>query len=135
MAKPKQGTTTYLLTMSDDTLRKVTVPDTWKVTFGPLVPGSKGIEGMNGRAGICLRFYEDKDKQRAVFTDVKSFRDTSIAIEERVTRTQQETYTKDTPEGAKQVIVEGHVHEWRNPDAPGKASAEFLKLPEGTKRA
>ncbi len=58
-----------------------------------------------------------------------------IPIEERITKTQQETFTKQTPKGAKNVIVEGHVHEWINPDSPSETPAEFLKLPHEAKRA
>jgi len=124
---------TYLLTMKDGTLKKVTVPPTWKVTFGPIVPGAKS-GGYTGTEGLALRFYEGEEKQRAVFTGVVDFRDMSIQIEERVTKTQQETFTKETPQGARNVVVEGHIHEWVNPDKPVSTPQEFLRLPEGTKK-
>lgn len=108
--------TTYLLTMKDGTRRKVTVPSAWKVTFGPLVPGSKDTT-LNSSGATSLRFW-DKANQKAVFVGVESFRDMSIAIEEEVVKRQEETFFKDTPAGRKAVVVEGSVREWRNPDQP-----------------
>lgn len=117
------ATITYLLTMKDGSEKKVTVPAAWKVTFGALYPGREANHSKTG-----LRFYSSGNKQHAVFTDVESFRDTGIAIEEKRTKTQQETFYKDTPEGKKSYIVEGKVSEWVNPDAPQKTT-EMPKLP------
>ena len=117
---------TYILTMRDGCTKKVTVPEEWKVTFGPLFPGSRGESG--GRVGI--RFYEGKEKQRAVFVDVVEFRDESIPILEKVSRTQAKRMRKDTPDGAKDVIVEARMTEWRDPDGDYLPDNEFLALPE-----
>jgi len=108
---------TYLLNMKNGTQQKVTIPATWKVTFGPLSPGSKD-HSVNSSGATSLRFYSSNDRQRACFTGVESFRDMSIAIEEKVTKTQEETFFKDTPGGRKSVVVEGRVSQWRNPDEP-----------------
>lgn len=110
--------TTFLLTMKDGTLKKVTVPSDWKVTFGPLCPGSKGE--TNGYGSTSLRFYTGKDKQKAVFTQVESFRDMDIEIEERVTTTRKETYIKQGDDQGEAVVVDHNVHEWINPDSPPK---------------
>ena len=72
-------TTTYLIEKGNEKLR-ITVPKDWKVTFGPIVPGGQR-RGYDGSAPNCLRFYESNDKQRAIFTGVTSFRDTSIPVE------------------------------------------------------
>jgi hypothetical protein len=55
------------------------VPTSYKVTFGAVVPGAKA-SGYSG-GGWGLRIWEATDKQRAVFTDVVSFRDLSIPVE------------------------------------------------------
>lgn len=115
--------TTYLLLMRDNTKKKVTVPTKWKVTFGPLVPGSKD-GGLNSSGATSLRFY-DGTNQKAVFTGVESFRDMSIGIEEEVVKEQEETLFKETPEGRKSFIVQGRVKEWINPDAPRPANSEM----------
>ena len=115
----KVGFTTYLLEMSDHTQRKITIPSPWKVTFGPLMPGSRSLQENSGGA-TALRVYEGTI-QRAAITNVKAFRDMSIVIEERITKTEQETYVKDTPTGAKAVVVEAVVHHWQNPDAPQRS--------------
>lgn len=59
--------------------KRVTIPETWKVTFGSVVPGKAAV-------AYGLRLWESDDKQRAVFTDVASFRDISVEIEVQVVR-------------------------------------------------
>lgn len=109
----KEETTTYLLYMKDGSQKKVTVPSSWKVTFGALYPGKEANHGKTG-----LRFYSGTNKQHAVFTEVESFRDASIKFEERVTTSKEETFYKGDGEQRKAVVVEGQVHEWINPDEP-----------------
>lgn len=74
---PEDSTTdseirTYEIKQGNERFR-IDVPANWKVTFGPLSPGSKF-----GGGGYALRLYESETKQRAVFVDVSSFRDLSI---------------------------------------------------------
>lgn len=59
--------------------QRITVPAEYKVTFGAVVPGAKAT-GYGG-GGWGLRIWESTDKQRAVFSDVISFRDLSIPVE------------------------------------------------------
>jgi hypothetical protein len=77
-----------------------------------------------------LRFYEALNKQRAVITEVVSFRDMSIKVEEKRTTVKQQTLHKNTPRGDKAVVVEGRVEEWVDPDAPQQDSgnSEFFRL-------
>lgn len=63
--------TTYEIETSRGNYR-ITIPSTWKVTYGPVSPG-KYTEGGN-----ALRIYEDDKRQRAMFTNVTSFRDMSL---------------------------------------------------------
>lgn len=107
---------TYILTCANGTIRKVTVPSTWKLTFGPTVPYAPK-EGYRTDRGYSLRFYEGaKENLRAVFSDVVAFRDDSIGILERKTEVQKKVIKKQTPQGAKDVVVEARVTEWSNPD-------------------
>lgn len=122
MATKKPSLTTYILELRGGNLRKVTVPSNWKVTFGPLVPYTKH---GGGEAHPALRFYESKEKQRAIFTDVVSFRDESIPIQERITKVKQKRHRHATPEGERDVIVEARITEWRNPDDPQDPDGEF----------
>lgn len=62
--------------MSGKELR-VSIPEGWKITFGPLVPGM----GQSGT--LAFRVYETKEKQRLLLTDVTSFRDETVLIESR----------------------------------------------------
>lgn len=118
--------TTYIVQRKGGKDQKITVPSSWKVTFGPLVPGSKNFS--EGATTPCLRFYESQNQQRAVITDVISFRDASIAVEEKRVSVKQQTLHKQTGGGMKDVIVEGRVEEWVNPDAPQQGAPEFFKL-------
>ena len=59
---------------------RIKVPADWKVTFGAACPG--GRYAADPHNGLCLRFYEAKDKQRAVFQNVIWFRDESLEIKE-----------------------------------------------------
>ncbi len=125
MKKPS-GNTTYLLELKGGERQKITVPSAWKVTFGLFAPGSQDNRGRS-----ALRFYEgSKENQRAVFCDVESFRDMSIAIEVEITKTQDETLSKETPEGLKHFVVSATVKEWRNPDQSVAPAQEFTSLPK-----
>ena len=122
------STTTYMLEMKDGGCRKLTVPSSWRVTFGSPAPGTKGGGGYNDQTKMAFRLYEGQS-QRACVMDVTAFRDTSIEIEELVTETKTERVRRQTPEGEKDFLVEANIKEWRNPDEPRKAPAEFLALP------
>lgn len=122
----------YILELSNGNLRRIKIPADWKVTYGPVAPPRKG----NSRNGFApsdhsgwthaLRVYEGA-QQRAIYTDVVSFRDESIPTEERVTEVKQQVLRKQTPAGMKDVIVEGRVTEWRDPMAPmSKDDRKFL---------
>lgn len=117
---------TYFVERTGGNDQRVTVPASWKVTFGPLNPGSKN---QGGSGSPALRFYEALNKQRMVITGVVSFRDTSIKIEEKRTQVKQQTLHKRTNGGDKAVVVEGRVEEWVNPDAPQQDDgSEFFRL-------
>jgi hypothetical protein len=126
-AAPKENMTTYLLNMKDGTRQKITCPTEWTVTFGPLTPGTK--DSNNGHFGIALRI-RDGQRQKAVFTGVESFRDMSMAIETEVTKTKEETFYRDEDGEKKQVIVQGAIKEWTNPDAPGVREVPTSNMPK-----
>ena len=113
---------TYLLEMYDGSKRKITVPASWKVTFGPAAvhrtapSGNKAFSGIANKMPMAIRFYESKDQQRAIFTDVVNFRDMSIPIlEERVeVKTKKGTLSVD---GAnRNVSMNATIKQWLNPD-------------------
>lgn len=113
--KVSTGNTTYLLIMKDGSKQKITCPTKWTLTFGPLCPGTKEF---NGSSQTSLRI-RDGQHQKAVFTGVESFRDMSMGIEQEVNQTKEETFFREDEAGQKkQVIVQGTVKEWVNPDAP-----------------
>lgn len=121
---------TYILDMADGTQKKVTVPDTWKVTFGPLVPGSKD-GNYNSRGGLALRFYETKDQQRAVFMDVKCFRDADIPVMEKVVKVQEKRVAQDNDGRMKHYTVRAEETSWRPADEDKEPDPGFMQLPTG----
>jgi hypothetical protein len=122
---------TYICDLANGGQRKLTVPSNWKATFGATVPWSeKGRMNISGERGCAFRLYEgNKTNLRMMFTDVVAFRDASIVLEEKVTKTQQQTVRKQTAAGAKDFVVEAKFTQWVDPDKPVTPDKEFLTLP------
>jgi hypothetical protein len=83
---------TYEIRMQGDRFR-IDIPANFKVTFGSLTPGSKYGGAM------ALRVYESETKQRAVFTDVVSFRDLSIPVRKYVKNTKSRAESERDSKG------------------------------------
>lgn len=115
MAKD-EGKKTYILTLRNGELRKVTVPANWKLTFGPTVPYAGKATGYDH--GTALRFYEGSSKEnlRAAFTDVMAFRDAAMEVQERKTEIKQEVVAMQSEGGSKSAVVEARITTWVNPD-------------------
>jgi hypothetical protein len=94
---PAEPQTQYLIERGTEKL-KITVPSSWKVTFGPIVPGKSDNRRGYGayEAPNCLRFYESNDKQRAIFTGVTGFRDLSIKVEKMIVEIAKVSESKKT---------------------------------------
>lgn len=123
-------TKTILMNLKDGSKRKIIIPKDWKVTFGTLIPGGK--TEVNPERGLALRVYSGstKEQQHAVFTDVVSFRDMSIVIEEEKIETKDQTAYVEVPgEGRQAVNVEAKIRTWVNPDDPQAPRKEFVNLP------
>ena len=136
MAKNKANEKTYILELQNGNIRKVSVPPTWKLTFGPTIPYSGKYTGTSN--GTALRFYEgNKDNLRAVFTDVKAFRDESIDVMERRTEIQRKVVQQNNEGGVHNVEIAAHITQWVNPDDDSvenqtkPASAPFVALLQG----
>lgn len=108
---------TYIITHEDGTRRKITVPESWKVTFGPASRGERKNNTHNLKMPMALRFYESDTKQRAIFTDVVSFRDASIKIEEEKVRVEEKDGFTECEGVRKRTTFQATVKEWINPDA------------------
>lgn len=127
MATPKkvaekiEKTKTYIMRLTNGEVRKVTVPETWRVTFGATIPYAKGDQYGRTAAlekGYSVRIYSDAKKTNleAVFGDVRDFRKADIAVEERVTERQSKTIYEDVPgQGRKGYEVEACVSRWCDP--------------------
>lgn len=132
--KPSTETKTFILELKDGNVRKLTIPASYKLTFGQLVPHT--LRDTNGRTSqVALRIYEgSKENLRAVMTDVVAIRDASIEVTERRTTIQRQAAQKQTAHGMKDVVVEARVTEWINPDAQPDDSQpnEFLKITDAS---
>jgi hypothetical protein len=125
---------TYLLELTGGRQRRITIPASWKVTFGPMVAGIRKDNSSAGQA--CFRLYETKEKQRACFTDVNSFRELGdIEIEEKVVQKKRQHLGKEGPKGFKNAIAEVKIEKWIDPDAPeddDETEADYLLLKEAS---
>jgi hypothetical protein len=108
--------TTYLIEFKNGKRQKVTVPSDWKVTFGPAAVGINKKDGPFQKMPLALRFYENDTKQRAIFTDVVYFRDTSIKIEEEHVDVQQKAGFVECEGKRKQVDFQATTKQWVDPD-------------------
>lgn len=125
------GDKEYLLELKNGQQRRLKVPASWKITFGPTVPFErKQGRGFNEDNGIwALRLY-DGTALRAIFTDVRMFRDLSIAVAEKRIRTKRQVMEKESRKGGKAVVAEARIEEWVDPDAPesGVPEEDYLRL-------
>ena len=108
----------YIIEKTNGEKFKVTVPDTWKVTFGPAVVGNRVKPGPQyaGKMPMALRFYENETKQRAIFTDIASFRDMSIPIEVEKVKVQEKDGYMECDGVRKRTTFQAKVKDWINPD-------------------
>ena len=111
--------TTYLIEFRNGTRQRITVPSAWKVTFGPAARGNNGGPNFKEKMTmpLALRFYEAETKQRAIFTDVASFRDMSIQIEEERQNVQEKDGYMECEGKKKRVSFHATMREWVDPDA------------------
>lgn len=112
---PEQEMKTYLVEFKNGTKQKITVPANWKVTFGPAAKGNRG-DRTGLQMPLALRFYESEVKQRAIFTDVVSFRDTSINIEEMKIEIQEKEGYMECDGVKKKTTFQAKATSWVNPD-------------------
>ena len=70
------------------------IPASAKITFGPVQPGGRGYGGDN-----VLRIYTSASNQLAVFRDVLSFRDLSLAVRVREVTSSHDSQSVSGPEG------------------------------------
>ena len=108
---------TYIIDCKDGTRKRVTVPASWKVTFGPAAAGvNASTERGRLQMPMALRFYESDKQQRAIFTDVVSFRDSSIKMEEEKFKVQEKDGYMECEGVRKRTTFQAKVREWINPD-------------------
>jgi len=102
----------YIIEHDNGTRSRITVPENWKVTFGPAVKGFNSGDNTYRKVPMALRFYESDTKQRAIFTDVKSFRDASIQIEREEVKVQEKAGFMECEGVRKRTVFQATVKEW-----------------------
>lgn len=122
---PSKGTetTVYALKLKGGGERRLTVPTSYKLTFGPTVPYIKHGNGSHGDGTWALRLY-DGDRLKAIFTDVSAFRDVSIQVLEKRTRSKRQTVERNSKYGGRAAVVEATIETWVDPDNPDEANEE-----------
>lgn len=131
MAKKASSDKTYILELKNGDTRKITIPASWKMTYGSVVPYTTRNERPGTHADYALRLYEgSKENLRAVMTDVVAIRDASIQLMEKRTTVQRKQAQKSTAQGGRDVVVEARITEWVDPDNEdqGVTPKEFLKI-------
>jgi len=113
MPKDKD-TVTYLITKTDGSEFQIDIPSAYRVTFGPAFVG--GGPQVNGKIPMALRFYESEKAQRAIFTDVASFRDMSIPMRIKQVKTQTKHGFVEFEGVRKQTTFQASTSEWIDPD-------------------
>jgi len=127
----KEAMTTYLISFKNGKEQKITVPDHWKVTFGPSVKGNNwGTDGQRLQMPMALRFYESEHKQRAIFTDVVGFRDLSIIIEEKRIDVKEKHGFMECDGTRKATTFQASTTSWVDPDKEG--NLDLPALPSDT---
>lgn len=108
-----------LLVFGDKTFQ-ITVPESYKITFGPFSPPPKGGYGHgNESARGTLRIYEkSKERQVACFAGVRGFRDMSLEYMEEVAKEEGATIWKSDKDGYMREEKVSRKKEWVQPEAP-----------------
>jgi hypothetical protein len=80
---------TYEIEFSDGSAIRVDIPESWKVTFGPIIGADGATTRKSGQynvKGLAFRAWETDTKQRLLLTGVESFRDISLPMLRRAVR-------------------------------------------------
>lgn len=128
-------TRTILITKTDGEEIQVDIPANWKITFGPAVAnaGKARMEGATTgyrMMPMALRLYESEKMQRAIFTDVASFRDLSIPMRVKKTRVQEKDGFMECEGVRKRTTFQAKTHEWVDADVEAKQNPPLLDMPD-----
>jgi hypothetical protein len=109
---PEETRTLHVTTKREEF--RITIPASCKVTFGPIFTSStrRNNSYSEGGAPTALRIYEANDKQRAVFTDVLTFRDLSYPLERKVAAVKERAVWEDDGRGFRQERSGTRVDKW-----------------------
>lgn len=82
------------------------VPADYKITYAPIQPGR-----FDHSTGNVLRIYENENKQRAMFTNVITFRDKSMPLRKKIKITKQKARDKNDNRGNRESERDVEVEE------------------------
>lgn len=109
----KEATRTLLITKKNGEEMQVKVPVGWYVTFGPVAVATSRSDG---RMPMALRIYESDKNQRAIFTDIESFRDMAIPVRVKKTNVQEKEGYMECEGVKKKTTFQAVTTEWTDPD-------------------
>lgn len=122
---------TFILHLRNGGLRKITIPSNWKMTYGSVVPYSRGHASEN--SSVALRLYENnKENLRAVMCDVVMIRDATIQIwEKHESPTPKNSSNPNKSTGTSMLALK--PAEWVNPDIDPatQQAAEYYQALQG----
>lgn len=117
----EEKTRTLLIIHENGNETQIDIPESWKVTFGLASPGAEHVKG--GKVGLALRIYETEKMQRAIFTDVVSFRDMSIPIRIKKVNVQEKDGFMECDGVRKRTTFQASTTEWVSPDVDNSNNA------------
>lgn len=120
-----EKTKTLLVQMRDAKDRKITIPEDWTITFGPIAVGARS----DGNSAHVLRLYADAGKKhlKAVFRNVTSFHEEGIDIREKVVRKKNKSFRRAGMKGDQTYSAEVRQTSWVDPfaDEPETPEDDF----------
>lgn len=131
-----EATRTLYAELNGGNMRKITIPASWVITFGPIAVGV----GRNGQESPnVLRIYSDAKRSDlvAVYRDIKAVSDERVMVTEKTTRSKKKVFNKAGPKGDQSFAAEVRSTKWVNPfaDEPETGDDDFdetmLALPPG----
>ncbi len=111
----QEETRTLLITLKNGDEIQIDIPTSWKVTYGYVQTGFTSKDGRT--VPMALRIYETDKHQRAIFTDVASFRDMSIPIRVKKVSVQEKAGFMECEGVRKRTIFQASTVNWVNPDS------------------
>lgn len=129
------ATRTLYAELNGGNMRKITIPSSWVITFGPI---GVGVARNGQDSPNVLRIYSDAKRSDlvAVYRDIKAVSDERVIVTEKTTRKKKKVFNKAGPKGDQSFAAEVRSTKWVNPFADEPETDDdfdetMLALPAG----